>query len=110
MKMKKNKMALLGLLGLFGLLGIPTGQYALFGFFGFFGFLSLFLVKNDELLRRNIEKASTNGFIISLICLSITMVLVAIFETMDVAMIGVAVTFVAQMLTYSFSIGFYERK
>ncbi|MFT4244005.1 MAG: DUF3796 domain-containing protein [Candidatus Woesearchaeota archaeon] len=109
-KIKKNKMALLGFLGLLGLLGIPTQHYALFGFFGFFGFFALFTVKNDELLKENIRRASTNGFVVSLIGLSITMALVAIFESIDTTMIGIAVTFVAQILTYSFSIGFYERR
>lgn len=108
--MKKNKMALISLLGLLGLLGIPTQQYALFGFFGFFGFLGLFKIKNDELLKENIGKASANAFIVSLVGLSITMVLIAILETMTVAMIGVAVTFVLQMLTYTFSLNIYEKR
>lgn len=107
--MKKNKMAFLSLLGLIGLLGIPTGNYALFGFFGFFGFSSLFRTKNDELLQENVGKAATNGFIVSVIGLSVTMALVATLETITAAMLGIAITFVAQMLVFTFSISFYER-
>jgi hypothetical protein len=108
--MKKNKLAYLGLLGLIGLLGIPTGNYGLFGFFGFFGFLSLLRTKNDELLEQNINQAAANGFMVSVIGLAITMALVATLETVTAAMIGVAVTFVAQMLTYTFSITRYEHR
>jgi hypothetical protein len=107
--MKKNKLAYLGLLGLIGLIGIPTGQYALFGFFGFFGFLSLLSIDNDELLQKNIGKAATNGFVVSTIGLAITMTLVAILETITAAMIGVAVTFVAQILVYTFTLSWHER-
>lgn len=106
--MKKNKVALLGLMGLLGLFGIPTGQYALFGFFGFFGFLGLLGSKNDELLEKNVGKAATNAYIVSILGLSITMVLVALLETVSAAMIGVAVTFVFQMLTFTFSLQVYE--
>jgi len=106
--MKKNKLAYLGLLGLLGLIGIPTGQYALFGFFGFFGFLSMFRTKNDELLEVNVGKAATNGFIVSTIGLAITMVLVATLESITVAVIGIAATFAAQMLAYTFTLSWYE--
>lgn len=108
--MKKNKLAYLGLLGLLGLIGIPTGQYALFGFFGFFGFLSLLRTKNDELLQVNVGKAATNGFIVSTIGLAITMVLVAALETVAVAVIGIAITFVTQMLTYTSTLSWYEKQ
>ncbi|HMA78152.1 MAG TPA: DUF3796 domain-containing protein [Candidatus Paceibacterota bacterium] len=107
--MKNNKLSYLGLLGLLGLIGIPTGQYALFGFFGFFGFLSLLRTKNDELLQENVGKAATTGFVVSTIGLAITMALVATLETVAVAMIGIAVTFVAQMLAYTFTLSWYER-
>jgi hypothetical protein len=108
--MKKNKLAYLGLLGLLGLIGIPTGQYALFGFFGFLGFLSLLRTKNDELLQENIAKAAANGFVISTIGLAITMTLVATFESITVAMFGIAITFVTQILTYAFSLSWYENR
>lgn len=108
--MKKNKLAYVGLLGFIGLLGIPTGQFGLFWFFGFFGFLYLLRAKNDELLDANIGKAASNGFIVSIVCLSLTMALVATFESISIAMIGIAVTFVAQMLVYTFSLGWYENR
>ena len=108
--MKKNKLAYLGLLGLIGLLGIPTGNYGLFGFFGLFGFLGLLRTKNDELLEQNIGKAASNAFMVSVVALAATMALVATLETLAVAMIGIAVTFVVQILTYTFSISYYEHR
>ncbi|NBD73483.1 DUF3796 domain-containing protein [Patescibacteria group bacterium] len=108
--MKKNKLAYLGLLGLIGLLGIPTGNYGLFGFFGLFGFLGLLFTKNDELLEQNIGKAASSAFAVSVVGLATTMALTATLESIDVAMVGVAATFVAQILTYTFSISWYEHR
>lgn len=108
--MKKNKLALLGILGFIGFLGIPLQIYGLFGFFGFFGFFSLANIKNDEMLKENIGKASTNAFIVSLIGLSIAMVLVTTLENLDIGIISIAIIFVLQILTFSFSLNIYERK
>ncbi|MFT4304270.1 MAG: DUF3796 domain-containing protein [Candidatus Woesearchaeota archaeon] len=108
--MKKNKLSLLGLLGLVGLLGIPTQNYGLFGFFGFFGFLALAGIKNDEMLKENISKAGRNAFVVSTIAVAITMILLTTFENLGITAIMIAVTFVAQILTFSFSLSFYERK
>lgn len=108
--MKKNKFAYLGFLGFLGFLAIPLGQYGLLGFFGFFGYFSLFFVKNDELLEANVRKASANAFLVSVFGLSITMALVAVLATVDVAMLGLALTFAAQMLTYSVFIFVYEKQ
>lgn len=106
--MKTNRLALLGLLGLIGLIGIPTQNYGLFGFFGFFGFLSLFGIKNDEMLKENVMKASRNGFVVSVIGVATTIALLTTFENISIGVIMIAVTFVAQILTFSFSLSFYE--
>jgi hypothetical protein len=107
--MNKNKFALLGLLGLIGLLGIPTQNYGLFGFFGFFGFLGLAGLKNDEMLKENIGKAATNSFVVSLIGVATIMIILATLESMEITAISVAVVFVLQILTFTFSLALYER-
>ena len=66
--------------------------------------------KNDELLEVNIGKAAANGFMVSTIGLAITMVLVATLESITVAVIGIAVTFVIQMLAYTFTLSWYEAR
>jgi hypothetical protein len=108
--MKKNKLAYLGLLGLVGFMAIPTGDLGLLGFFGFFGFLPLFLTKNDELLKEVIGKASTNAFMVSVFGLAITMACMAIFKDSTIAIIGMISTYIAQIFTYSLSIGFYQKR
>lgn len=108
--MKKNKLTLLGLLGLIGLIGIPTQNYGLFGFFGFFGFLALAGLKNDEMLKDNIAKAGKNAFVVSTICIAITMVLLTTLQNLEITAIAIATTFVLQILTFSFSLSIYEKK
>ena len=107
--MKKNKISLLGLFGLIGLIGIPTGNYGFFGFFGFFGFLGLLSLKNDEMLRENIGKAAKNSFVVSLLGLATTIVLIATLESLEIASIAIAITFVVQILTFTFSLSLYEK-
>ena len=108
--MKKNKLALLGLLGLIGLIGIPLQSYGLFGFFGFFGFFALSKMKNDEMLKENIGKATKNAFVISTIGLAIAMFLLTTFQNIEMIALTIAVIFVAQILTFSFSLAIYEKK
>ena len=108
--MKKNKFALIGLLGFLGLLGVPTQNYGLFGFFGFFGFLGLAALKNDEMLKENIGKAATNSFVVSLIGVASVMTLLTTLESLQVTAISIAVVFVAQVLTFTFSLAIYEKK
>lgn len=107
--MKKNKLRILGFLGLIGLLGLFTGNYGFFGFFGFFAFLGPSFSKTDELLKRNIDRAGFNGFVVSLIGLVCTIVAITTLETLTAAALLVAVTFVASVLTFTFSLQIYER-
>lgn len=108
--MKGNKLALLGLLGLIGLIGIPTQSYGLFGFFGFFGFFALAGLKNDEMLKENIGKAGKNAFVVSTIGVATIMVLLTTLQNIEITAIAIAITFVAQILTFSFSLSLYEKK
>ena len=108
--MKKSKLRLLGFLGLLGLLGLITGNYGLFGFFGFFGFLGpAAFAKTDELLSKNINRAGLNGFIAALICLVISIVIITTLDTLEAAAILIAATFVISMLTFTFSLQYYEK-
>lgn len=106
--MKYNKQAYLGLLGLLGLIGIPTQNYALFGFFGFFGFFGLLRIHEDETFHKHTTHAATHAFTISTIGLAITMTLTAMLENISVAMIGIAITFALQIITYSTLLHIYE--
>ncbi len=110
MAKKINKLAWLGLLGLVGLIGIPTQSYGLFGFFGFFGFLALVGLKDDEMLKKNIAKAGRNAFVVSTIGLAVVMVLLTTLQNIEIGAIAIAITFVAQILTFSFSLSIYEKK
>ncbi|QGU00661.1 hypothetical protein SYNTR_2067 [Candidatus Syntrophocurvum alkaliphilum] len=100
----------LGFLGLLGLLGLVFDNYGLFGFFGFFGLLGLSHIKSDELFEKNLAIAGLYAFIVSLICLSILMVLVVTIGSLEVAAIGVAITFVLQVLTFTFSFNIIEKR
>lgn len=108
--MKKDKLTLLGLLGLIGLLGIPTQNYGLFGFFGFFGFLGIYGLKNDEMLRENIAKSGKNAFVVSTVFIVIAMISLITFQNIELTAIMIALTFVAQILTFTFSLSIYEKK
>jgi len=99
----------LGFLGLLGLLGLLTGNYGLFGFFGFFGFFGTAFKNTDELLRKNINRAGLNGFVVAMLGLVLSMVIITSLGALEAAAMLIAFTFVASMLTFTFSLHIYER-
>ncbi len=107
--MKKNKLRYLGFLGLLGLLGLVTGNYGFFGFFGFFAFFGAAFAKTDELLRKNINRAGLNGFVVAMLGLVVSMVVITSLEALEAAALLIAFTFVASILTFTFSLHFYEK-
>ncbi len=107
--MKKNKLRYLGFLGLLGLLGLVTGNYGFFGFFGFFAFFGAAFAKTDELLRKNINRAGLNGFVVATLGLVISMVIITSLEALEAAALLIAFTFVISILTFTFSLHFYEK-
>jgi hypothetical protein len=107
----KRRLRYLGFLGFLGLLGI-TGNVAFYGLFNFFGFwgLSNRKQKNDELLKSNTARAGLNAFIASLIAVSLTVVVISFFKTLEAAAISIALVFTAQLLTFIISFNYYENR
>ena len=99
----------MGFLGLLGLLGLVTGNYGFFGFFGFFAFFGAAFKKTDEFLRKNLNRAGLNGFVVAMIGLVVSMVIITSLEALEAAALLIACSFVASMLTFSFSLHFYEK-
>ncbi len=111
--MKMNPLRLLGLLGLVGLAGLFTGNYGFFGFFGFFAFLGLAREGDDEMLRRNVGRASFNAFVVSLVGFPVGVIAAsfigAVEDTLLFVVIYFAALFAAQYLTFVFSFNHYEK-
>ena len=107
--MKKNKLRYLGFLGFLGLLGLVTGNYGLFGFFGLFAFFGAYFKNTDELLRKNINRAGLNGFVVATVGLVVSMVVITSLEALEAAALLIAFTFVASILTFTFSLHIYEK-
>ncbi len=106
--MKKNKVRYLGFLGLLGLVGLITGNYGFFGFFGLFGFFGVAFAKTDELLSKNINRAGLNGFVVAMLGLVISIVIITSLEALEAAALLIGFTFVVSILTFTFSLHFYE--
>ena len=108
--MKKSKLWYLGLLGLVGLGGLFTGNYGMFGFFGFFGFFGPILKQQDELLQLNTRKAALNAFVVSIVVVVIGILAVSIYQSLNVAVLFLTLIFIIQILTFTFSLMYYEKK
>jgi len=108
----KRWLKYLGFLGFLGLLGIFTGNLAFYGLFNFFGFWGLAnrKQKSDELLISNIAKAGRNAFFASLVAVSLTIAVLSVFKTLEAAEISIAVVFTTQLLTFIFSLNYYEKR
>ena len=107
--MKKNKLRYLGFLGFLGLLGLLTGNYGFFGFFGLFAFFGAYFKNTDELLRKNINRAGLNGFVVATVGLVVSMVVITSLEALEAAALLIAITFVVSILTFTFSLHIYEK-
>jgi hypothetical protein len=106
--MKRN-LRYLGFLGFLGLLGL-TGNLAFYGFFNFFAFWALSRQKRDELLISNAARAGLNAFKISIVALSLAIVILSVFKSLEAAMISIALVFTAQLLTFIISFNYYEKR
>jgi len=108
----KRWLKYLGFLGFLGLLGLFTSNLAFLGFFNFFGFwgLSNRKQKSDELLISNTARAGLSAFVVSMVALSLTVVILSFFKTLQAAAISIAVVFTAQLLTFIFSLNYYEKR
>lgn len=108
--MKKSRFRMLGLLGLLGLLGVPTGNPGFFGFFGAFAFFSLGRIPNDEMLQAYVAKAGRNAFVVSFIGLAVSIAALSVLQTLEAASLLLGAVYVAQLLTFVFSYGMYEKR
>ncbi|MGM5483745.1 MAG: DUF3796 domain-containing protein [Nanobdellota archaeon] len=104
-----NKIKLLGFLGFLGLLGIWTKNYGFFGFFGFFSFFAA-TSKQDERLNINVYKAGFNGFVASLIGISLLVTAHSMETGLVFIAIITAVIFIIMILIFVISLILYEKK
>ena len=106
----KSRLRYLGFLGFLGLLGL-TGNPAFYGLFNFFGFWAVSpKQKSDELLKLNVAKAGLNAFFASLVSVSLTIVTISFFKTLEAAAISIALVFTTQILTFIISFNYYEKR
>ena len=106
--MKSSWLKYLGFLGLLGLLGIVTDNVGFYGFFGFFGFFAYAKMVSDERLEININKAARNAFVIMLPVFVLATVLAGVLREITVYAYAFIALVILQILTFSFSLKFYE--
>ena len=107
--MKSSWLKYLGFLGLIGFLGIFTDNIGFLGFFGFFGFFSYVKVLSDERLEANINKSARNAFFVSAPVFVVAAILAGIMKDLLVYSYAFIVVFILQLLTFSFSLKFYDK-
>ncbi len=108
--MKTTWLKYLGLLGFLGLLGIFTSNIGFLGFLGFFAFFAHGKVIQDERLEANVNRAARNAFIVSVVFFVIAMVVAVVTSDMSLFIYAFAVNFALLLVTFSFSLTYYERK
>jgi hypothetical protein len=108
MNKQKTWLRYLGFLGLLGLLSLITDNTGFAGFFGFFGFFGFSTITPDERFQSNVNKAAKNAFIPSILGFAITTTYVTLSRNVLGFAAGFALTFAVQILTFSFSLQYYE--
>jgi hypothetical protein len=108
--MQKGKLWYLGFLGFIGLFGVVMGQPGLYGFFGFFGFFAATFRQQDELLEQNLNRAGMNGFVVSMLGLTLAIMVVALSRSFQWLPLMVGLVFAVQILTFTLSLMVYEKK
>jgi hypothetical protein len=108
--MKGSWLKYLGLLGFLGILGAFTNNIGFYGFFGFFGFFTYAKTGGDERLEENINKSARNAFIAMLPVFVIATVLAGIMEDLNVYIYAFIAVVILQILIFSFSIIYYEKR
>ena len=107
--MKKNLLYYLGFLGFMGLLGLFTANAGFYGFFGFFAFFAFCRIRSDERLVENINKATRNVFVTSLIVFISITVLGSVFSSIKIFFYGFIITFVQQIIVFTLSFHYYDK-
>ncbi len=109
--MKASWLRYFGFLGFLGLLGLFTGNPGFYGLFNFFGLWGISgKKKSDELLKLNVARAGLNAFVVSLVGMCLTIAVLSFIKTMQAAAICVAAVFMAQLLTFIFSLNYFENR
>jgi len=108
--MRSSWLKYLGFLGMLGVLGIFTDNIGFYGFFGFFGFFVYSKVINDERLEANVNRAARNAFVVAIPVFVIATVIAGIMKDLSVYSYAFIALFILQLLTFSFSLKFYEKE
>ena len=108
--MRANWLKYLGLLGFLGLLGLVTDNGGFYGFFGFFGFLGYRKRVMDERFETDVNRAATNAFVVSMLAFAFGVTAGSLTKNTDVYIMSFAGGFGLQMLVFSFSLVYYDRK
>ncbi|MED1410915.1 MULTISPECIES: DUF3796 domain-containing protein [Bacillus] len=107
--MKTTWIKYLGFLGLFGFLGFfyEKGLFTMFCFFSFF--TTYRKVHHDELFEQIVNKSCRNAFIVTLLTTAIIMFTEMLFPNPVLQEIDIAIIFGTLILTFGFSIFFYDK-
>lgn len=108
--MKGSWIKYLGLLGLLGFLGFLTENKGFYGFFGFFGFFSYKIRDIDERFDADINRSARNSFLVSIIVFAVGITAGTLSNNREVFVWAFALSFALQMLVFSLSMGYYDRK
>jgi hypothetical protein len=108
--MKSSWVKYLGFLGMLGILGIFTDNIGFYGFFGFFSFFVYCKIIRDERLEANVNRAARNAFVVAIPVFVIATVIAGIMKDLIVFSYAFIALFVLQLVTFSFSLKFYERE
>ena len=108
--MKSSWIKYLGFLGMLGVLGIFTDNIGFYGFFGFFSFFIYYKVIKDERLEANVNKAARNAFVVAIPVFVIATVIAGFMKDLIVFSYAFIALFILQLVTFSFSLKFYEKE
>ncbi|PEV47132.1 hypothetical protein COK37_01155 [Bacillus thuringiensis] len=107
--MKTTWIKYLGFLGYFGFLGFfyEKGLFTMFCFFSFF--TSYRTVQHDELFEQIVNKSCRNAFIVTLLTTAIIIFIEMLFPNPALQEIDIALIFGTLILTFGFSMFFYDK-
>ena len=106
--MNTSSLKYLGFLGVIGLLGLVTGNVGMYGFFGFFGFFGFGKYLNDERFETNVNKATKNCFISSLIVYAAATIVFSFMPNFTIYAYAFIANVVLLLLVFIISLRVYE--
>ncbi|KEK23281.1 DUF3796 domain-containing protein [Bacillus gaemokensis] len=106
--MKTTWIKYVGFLGFFGFLGFhEKGMFTMFMFFSFF--TTYRKVRHDELFEQIVNKACRNAFIVTALVTTIFVFTEILFPNPTLQELDIAIIFGLLILTFCFSIYFYDK-